>query len=335
LFPLVAAIGLTAAWSLLASLRRRPRVAARAALVVLAAGSITFEAARYLRSYFVEYPKYSAPTYEGFQYGYRDSIRFMEERRGEYDRLVLTATEVNQPWIFALFYSQRDPREFHATGDTGYEIFIPEHYSQYDLDAGRMLYQAHPSDTAFFEEFEVLHDVTAPGGEVVYRIIEPHRRKRFLDRWEAFGPLPAGLTEVPPEGGMPLSDATPRQLDGEFVYRDLDLAFDHADHLCAVAATDVVLEGPAVDAWLECIGTDDLFVPAVGEPPAAVTLERRTPRRFPLRLETGSNRLRALSCDREGDWSFACSVVDAQGRSLDQVESREPSAAATRGEDAP
>jgi 4-amino-4-deoxy-L-arabinose transferase-like glycosyltransferase len=323
LIPLVGAIGLVAAWSLLGALRQNHRAWLRAALVVVAVSTIGIEAARYLRSYFVDYPKYSAPTYHGWQYGYRETIRFMEQHRGEFDRLVLTATEVNQPQIFALFYSLRDPREYHATGDPGYDIFIPEHYSQYDLDAGRMLFAANPLDTAFFEEYEVLHEVKAPGGEVVYQIIEPLRRKRFLDRWEAFGPLPPGLTEVPALVGETAPQWRP--VESEFVYTDLDRVLGASDHVCAVAATEIVLEGPARDAVLECIGSEDLFAPTVGSQRlAAATLEPRAPQRFPVRLESGSNPLQVLSCEGEGDWYFACSVVDGSGRSLDEVSSRAP-----------
>ena len=325
LFPLLAAVGLTATWSIVALLRPRARVALRVVLVLAVASTIGVEAAHYLRSYFVEYPKYSAAGLDGFQYGYRQAIRLMEERRAEYDQLVLTATDVNQPWIFALFYTQRDPRSFHATEDTGYEVLIPEHYSRYDLDADRVLFAARPSDTAFFEEFEVLEVVKAPNGEVVYEIIEPRRRKRFLDAWGVIGPLPGDPAQALLAVNAASQGFSP--VESEFVFSDLNDIFQGADNVCAVAATDIHLEGPVRDALLECIGSEDLFQPSLGgQRLDRVTLERRRPHRFPVRLETGANALRALTCDGDGDWYFACGIVDARGRSLEQVVSVAPRA---------
>jgi hypothetical protein len=125
--------------------------------------------------------------------------------------------------------------------------------------------------------------------------------------------------------GLPSASGPPRPLESEFIYNDLDAALAHPDNVCAVVSTDVHLEGPGREAALECIGSEDLFAPSVGTQRLdPTTLERRVPRQFPVRLEEGVNPVQALSCDRDGDWYFACAVVDENGRSLDEARSREP-----------
>jgi hypothetical protein len=94
----------------------RPRRRARWARVIqgiaIAAAAVPFgyEVATYLHAYFVEYPTYAALTPGGFQYGYRDMINYMESQRANYDVLLLSATDSNQPQVCAVLSPHRSAR---------------------------------------------------------------------------------------------------------------------------------------------------------------------------------------------------------------------------------
>jgi 4-amino-4-deoxy-L-arabinose transferase-like glycosyltransferase len=335
LVPLLAAIGLA---SVLTALGRLPRstgtIAARAALLVLAACSIGFDSLRYLRAYFVDYPKRSAATISGFQYGYEEAIRFMESRRQDYSRLALTATDVNQPQLFPPFYRRQDPADYQKRGDIGYSIFVPQEYSAYDPAQERILYAAAPQDLTVFEDYDVLEDVRAPDGRLVFRIIEPRRRKAFLDRWVVAGPLPAGLVEVPVELRVPSRDPIWTRVSSPFTFIDLNRGRfgENAEDVCAVAAIDVFLEGPAVPASLECVGSEDRFRATLRGRTVldAAALDRGTPSRGALALQPGSNIVSVLTCETVGDWYFGCSVVGSDGTSLRTAQPQDPRGSGAR-----
>ena len=335
LFPLLAAIGLAGAWEALGRLRRLGvRRSLRAGMLALAVLTIGGEAVAYLRELLTRYPAYSAPGLDGFQYGYRESIAAMEARRADYDRLVLTATHVNQPWIFPLFYNGRDPAAFQRTQDTGYEVFVPEEIGRYDPAKERILYQAHPRDLHMFEDYRLVEDVFAPGGQLVFRIVEPLRRRSYLVGWRVVTGLPPQRGADPdPLAALP-AEAQWRQLESPFVHVDLNRSIEgNPENMCAVAATEVDLATPERAAFLQCVGTEDLFRPFVDGRPLgeAAILDREAPRRFPLALGPGAHRLAALSCETVGDWHFACAIVDSDGRSLVGRPTAAPAAAAAPG----
>src|SRR5262249_24875463 len=143
--------------------------------VIAAAYVMVPQAQAYLHAYWVEYPKYSAPTFGGFQFGYRDTIHYMESQRSKYDLLMLTAVEVNQPQIFPLFYNHMDPRKWAASGhsptDLGYLILDPAEYSRYSMNQ-RVLYQLNPGDLQIFTDYTIQKKIVAPSGQLEFLIAE-------------------------------------------------------------------------------------------------------------------------------------------------------------------
>src|SRR5439155_7143994 len=141
-FCLLTAIGLSAALRFLGWVGHwRPVSLTLQAAALAAAGYVLVpEVRHYLTDYFIEYPKYSAPTYGGFQYGYRDAIHYMESERKNYDLLGMTAVEVNQPQIFPMFYNRPDPHEWVKHHELGYMILDPAEYARYSTGR-RILYQ--------------------------------------------------------------------------------------------------------------------------------------------------------------------------------------------------
>ena len=186
-FCLLGGIGFTAALRLLGwVLRWRPLVlATQVAAVCASSYFLVPEVYNYLRDYIVEYPKYSAPTYGGFQYGYRDAIQYMESRRGEFDRLMLTAVEVNQPQVFPLFYRAVDPRKNYAER-IGFEILNPAEYGRYKMDQ-RILYSLRPNDLKLFSDYEVHKRIEAPSGRVEFLITEVKKAQALLKELDGLG----------------------------------------------------------------------------------------------------------------------------------------------------
>lgn len=69
-----------------------------------------FEVIRYLDLYFihmnVEYSKY-------WQYGYKQAVDYAQAHSGQYNKIVVS-TDLEQPYIFFLFYSTYDPKKYLA-----------------------------------------------------------------------------------------------------------------------------------------------------------------------------------------------------------------------------
>jgi hypothetical protein len=184
-FCMVAAAGATL---VLAALRRVlpwlvvARVAQTAAVLALVA-ALAWEGNRYWTAYTTTYPAQAA---DDFQYGYRDAINFMEDRRSQYDLLLLTANHVNMPQIFAAFYNSERPGGIPSVREHGYLILDPAEYNRYDMNQ-RILAALREDDLRLFDDYTELHRVLQPNGKVEYIIADVRTRKRFLREWLLLG----------------------------------------------------------------------------------------------------------------------------------------------------
>ncbi len=337
---LLGGIGLGTALWCLKVLRWRPLV-----VTLQAAGVAAFvyfaapEFDRYVRFYFNEYPKYSAPTYGGFQYGYRDSFAFMEPLRHKYDLMMITATEVNQPQIFALFYNAMDPIKYNKDRDIGYLISDPAFYADYHLNQ-RVLYQLRPADMAFFSDYTVLKDIVAPGGQKEFVIAEVRKRKNYLTKWMGLGLFlndndegkkidfidPKKVTRDRYKGAW--GDLYWRPIPQRNVRVDLNGFFATADPrhpmnpelVCAYTATSVKSTKQQA-VWLELAGGGDLAQLWLnGESLTAWALTVGVaPVRKEITLSAGTNLLLVKSCETIGDWYFTARITDAEGKDIDDI----------------
>lgn len=288
----------------------------------------------YLRAYFLDYPAQSAPGYGGFQYGYRESIQYMESRRDEYDVLMLTAVEVNQPQVFPQFYRGVAPGQ-----PNGYLILNPAEFGRYSTDR-RILAQVRPTDLDLFDDFEVHREIVAPDGHTEFVIAELRSRKNFVSQW-----LVLGLFENDSGTGIDRDHIDPadlrrdgypgafgpaywRRISPQFVLVDLNQFFVRADprhpgnpeHACAYAVVTVQSDTPQ-SAQLEISGTDDV---------ARIWLNGRSLTPYPLRLGTpiqrrpidllaGNNQLLIKSCENVGGWAFRARLTDLEGKDLQGI----------------
>jgi 4-amino-4-deoxy-L-arabinose transferase-like glycosyltransferase len=339
-FCLLAGLGLAAALWVLTVVRWRPLVLIlQAAALGVVGYFVTVQATEYVRFYFNEYPKYSAPTYGGFQYGYRDSIQFMEPLRSKYNRMMITATEVNQPQIFPLFYNQVDPLELMKTRDPGYLIADPAFYAEYSIDKP-ILYQLRPADLSFFNDYEVMKHIVAPGGQEEFVIAEVRTRKNFLNKWLGLGLFENENNSGPKTDFIDVKKVSKDRYSGSFgdiywrpisqrnVRVDLNSFYATSDphhpnnpeYVCAYTLT-TVRSPTAQKVFLEVTGSGDLMqmwlngqqlTPwplAVG--PAQIRKE--------IPLGVGDNLLVVKSCESVGDWYFTARITDDQGHDAPNV----------------
>jgi 4-amino-4-deoxy-L-arabinose transferase-like glycosyltransferase len=339
---LLTGIGFAAALRALSfALRRRAiHLPAQVAAVAAAAAFLLPEVKSYLHAYFVDYPTYSALTPGGFQYGYRDVIHYMETQRGKYERLMLTATDVNQPYIFPLFYRPIDPRDWVARHDTGYTILAPNEFSRYSMRQS-ILYALDPRDMDLFSDYDVEKRVVAPGGRLAYLVADVRARKRYLGDWVILGLFPNGdLRGIErdfidprhpprqvvqgafgPVGWRPLSQGS-AEVNLNVAYATADPGHrGNPERVCAYALTTV--HAPqARSARLEVSGSrnDTLRAWLDGRSltPWPLTMGE-SPRYRSITLSEGDNTLLVQSCEDIGNWEFSARITDEAGRDLTDV----------------
>jgi 4-amino-4-deoxy-L-arabinose transferase-like glycosyltransferase len=350
-FSLLAGIGFAAALRVLRWLvnpafrrlrgdRRRWRLAVQGAAVAAGALLLGTQAARYLYAYFVDYPTYAALTPGGFQYGYRDVIQYMESQRGNYDVLLLSATDSNQPQVFAQFYRPIDPRDWVSRRDAGYLIIKPEEFSRYSAKQ-RVLAALHPNDVDLFSDLDIKRRVEGPGGKLAFVVAEVKGRKEYLKNWQVLGLFLNDDLRGPTRDFIDPTDLTPTKYRGAFgdvtwvalyqpfVHVDLNRGFANADprtpgnpeHVCAYAAT-TIRSPTAREAVLELSGSlnDTLRAWLNGRllTPFPLTMAGH-PKYRPIELRAGDNGLVVQSCEDIGDWQFDARITDAQGRDLPDI----------------
>lgn len=342
--PIFCLLAGTGAGALLRSVRvlvprRRWALALQGAAAAAGLGLLGVESARYLHAYFVDYPTYAALTPGAFQFGYRDAIAYMESRRGDYDVLLLSATDSNQPQVFTQFYRPIDPRAWAARRQSGYLIIRPEDFTG-PRPGQRVLAALHPDDVDLFSTLEVQRLITAPGDKLAFVIAELGPRKRFLTDWLILGPFP----ESEGRAATPAVDpAQPRQgsyrgafgpvrwepLRHDRVRVDLNRALAGSDprhpgnpeHLCAYAVTTLrVPEARA--AVLELTGSLNdrfrLWLNGRSLTPFPL-MAGRDPQQRDITLRAGDNGLVVQTCEDIGTWDFSLRVLDAQGRDMDDI----------------
>ncbi len=328
-------------WALARVLRYRPLVlAAQAAALAAGAYVLAPQVWHYLDLYFNQYARYSAPYPDGFQYGYRDMIHYMEEQRPKYAHLMLTATDVNQPYIFALFYRPVDPATYHRTHDIGYEVLDPAEIARYDMSRP-ILYGLRPDELRYFSDYTIEKRIVAPGGQVPFVIAELRARKHFLAHWLSLGPFDnhgnrgIGRDDIGPgdvrknrfHGAY--GDVYWHPVQQNYLRVDLNRFYARTDpdspnnpeHMCAYNYT-TIRSATAQSGFVEMDGSDDwarVWLNGASLPSQPVLL-RESAQRFPIELRQGDNGLLVKSCEDVGEWYFTARLTDGAGRDLPGIE---------------
>lgn len=115
-FQILTAIGIITFinwWRKLKTIIVRNLILSIVALFIL--GNLVY----FFHGYFVHYPR----EFSGeWQYGYKDSINYVLSNKEQYDQVNIT-TELGRPYVYYLFYSKTDPRDFRETAQISRDAF--------------------------------------------------------------------------------------------------------------------------------------------------------------------------------------------------------------------
>jgi 4-amino-4-deoxy-L-arabinose transferase-like glycosyltransferase len=205
-FCLLAAIGAGGLLRLPAQWSERRLLVSGAQTLLVAAGAafLAPQVSHYWTLYTHEYPTYAAKDYRGFQFGHREIVRYFLAHREEYDHMMVTVRDNNQPQIFLLFYSAYAPARLHTSGREGFEeqsrmsVIDTDRFFLYPRQE-KILLAATLPEIPLFEDYQVKHTVVAPDGTPAFLLIEPGPIKDFVRSWWVAGPYPVDDTSPPPK----------------------------------------------------------------------------------------------------------------------------------------
>ncbi len=299
-------------------------------LFLVATLGLVYETVRYLQIYYGPFQQASARGYGGFQFGYRDVIQYMEDHRDSHSQRLLTASMVNQPWIFVNFYTGTDPRRWSSNHQNGYRILVPQEYGLYNLDEPT-LYSLRASELSYFEDFTVKKEVVAPDGEVEFVVAEVRKRKDFLTHWSTRGLFrnrsPRALSRSAPRIESD-SGVEWRPMRNQYITLDFNRFYaaeadGNPERCCAEAVTYVRLQEDPLEAQLEVFGSDDPLALWVNGS-LVMNRQKLSPQLLvePVTLAPGWSEISIRSCESIGDWFVAIRLSDAEGKSLAELQQR-------------
>ncbi|MBN1880219.1 glycosyltransferase family 39 protein [bacterium] len=303
------------------------------------AGCIFFvgkDAVPYFRQYFTSYNQQAAHGLYGFQYGYRETLEYMESRRSEFPNLMLTAHNVNEPYIFCLFYNRVNPHYFSETHDFGYTVLRSFNFKSYTLDVPT-LFAIHPDERIFFDSYKLHHTVKGYNNTDIFYIIEPLRRRPYYDEWAVRGlkrrmpsegctgdyidpdaRYPSAIETLTGPGYWTYPDPNPPIVDLQWHFRDSDPDYPlNPEYVEAEGACWMWFDSSA-SGTLEIFGSHDVMAlwlngRPIMEPtfiqPESLTL-------IPFEVQRGWNEWSFRACEDFGDWYFVMTLRQATGDPL-------------------
>ncbi len=260
----------------------------------------------------------------------------MESRRAEFPQLLLTAHNVNEPYIFCLFYNRIDPNHLVETHDFGYNITRSYDYRNYTLDQPTLI-AIHPDEMIYFDSYKLHHTVKGYNDTIIFYIIEPLALRPAFDKWSV-----RGLRRRMPEEGCtgdyfdpandypkPIDSLTgpvlwtcpeprPPVVDLQWHFRDSDPEYPlNPEYTEAEGVCWTSFDQP-VSGHLELFGSHDFFSVWLNGTqilePRLIETEKVT--RIPFEATAGWNEWAFRACEGFGDWYFVMSLRDSAGGNL-------------------
>jgi hypothetical protein len=343
IFAVLAGIGFE---RVVALARRIPIRAVRSAAIAIvgaaAAVPLAIQTRAYLEQYFVEYPTYAATGIEGFQYGYREIFHIMEEKRTPDTRLFYSTTNVNNPYIFNLFYVHRPPVRTSDWGhtETDYTGVRPMEIERWYDPSQPTLFAALPLDMWFFESWKSRVDVDGPGGVPAFVVLENPKPKHFVEEWELLAPFPnpdnkRRLDEMVDAKTMEAKEPTmigdgkwhPYHADGGVVelnrYLGVQMPGTAENPEFVISYMRTTVRSPDTRrVVLELIGSRDemiLWLNGRQETAVPLALTESELRKLPLELKPGENLLVLKTIETVGDWWFSARLAKPDGTADPEV----------------
>lgn len=310
--------------------------------VVAGIGFVGLDVGPYFRQYFLHYNEQSAHGLYGFQYGYRETIEFMENRRKEFPQLILTAHNVNEPYVFCLFYNKFDPRIYADTHDFGYTIMRSFDYRGYNLNE-RTLFAIHPDELIYFDSYKLHHTVKGYNNTDIFYIIEPLVRRPAISEWalrglrrrmphegcagDYFDPGASYTTPIDSltgKAGWTCPNPRPPVVDVQWHFRDADPEYPLNPEYVEAEGVCWTWFDREDTATVELFGSNDYFSlwlngEQVMEPQQ---LEAEKLKMVPCHIRPGWNEWAFRACESFGDWYFVMTLRDSSGKALVPARSR-------------
>lgn len=97
-------------------------------LIFMLSFILLFNIAYYLHGYYTHYPR----EYSGeWQYGYKESINYIESVKNDYNKIYFTDV-LGRPYIYLLFYTKYDPTKFRENSNIKRDVFGFVHVNSFD-----------------------------------------------------------------------------------------------------------------------------------------------------------------------------------------------------------
>ncbi len=345
IFALLAGVGFERVVALLRRVLpwRWPQRIAVAAFTVAAVVPLARESREYLHHYFTVYPTYAAVGIEGFQYGYRDLLRLMEERRTPDTAMVYSTTSVNNPYIYELFYLRRPPLRLSEWGnaETDYLGVRPMELERWYVPGRPTLFAAVPTDLWFFESWDERVDIDGPGGVPAFILLRNPKPKHFIESWQLLAAFDNPVNEkrlavqVDPVTMQAVEPVLPgfqprwepyRAAAGvvelnQYLGERIPGSAGNPEFINAYLRT-AIKSPDAHTAVLELVGSRDEMIIWLNGAPITVRplmLTESEIRTVPLPLRAGDNTLLIKAIETVGDWWFSARLARPDGSADDTV----------------
>ncbi|OGL48113.1 MAG: hypothetical protein A2161_02605 [Candidatus Schekmanbacteria bacterium RBG_13_48_7] len=302
--------------------------------------SIGYESFKYFKIYFLDYNKMSASGVYGFQFGYRDIIKYMEENRDQYPQKLLTASYVNNPEIFVNFYTKIDPTVWLKTFKNGYSIIRACHFSKYEINQPT-LFALREFELNFFDDYEIKKKIIDPNGRAEFVVADIRKRKTFLMNWSVIGLFDCernvSINLPYPEPYKTINDVQNglsgiihwRKMNNDFTllefnefYRSAHPRFPGNPEECYANAVTYVNFPSNTECIMEYFGTNDYLViwingRCVLKP---VELTEYKLNKLNITFVQGWNEIAFRTCEGAGEWYLSIALTDLNGKTFTNLE---------------
>ncbi len=317
--------------------------ATQATIVLAGLAVLVPEVAHYWHLYTVEYPRYAAKFFTGFQFGKRDVIAYFATHQDAYDQMVLTTYLSNQAHIFPLFYERFSPELFQRDGvaalarDAKISIAPPERLDLYEKYP-RLLFAVRDRELALFADYDVKRTVHAPDGSVAFHIIEVGALKDFVHHWEIGRAFPADA-DVPAPAYRAIDPEDEENEDADLRWHTVPSAvvavneffkfdLDPSQTSCAWAVNELWSDDEReVNVYVGFFDHGEVWINGevaetdwtTDDPAVIVDSERGH-----AVLQEGTNTVAIKTCGRRDYWRFYFRLEDPDGGPVDGLEWEKP-----------
>jgi len=293
-------------------------------------GFVARDSYHYMKRYHNEYNLQSACGIYGFQYGYKELIEFSEPLRSTFDQFLWTAHNVNEPYIFPLFYNKIDPKKYVQDHDIGYEIFRAFEFSRYDLDKPT-LFAVRTDELIYFDDYTVHFELIGFDNTPQFTVIEPRSRRTYVDQWSFLGLWrkddPRDCDEIYPDPTLTYGTTIdsingpaywetaglmPPLVNIQALFRDSDPDNPRNPEFVEAAGASWMYFKEAFDGYVEVFGSyDTMAIWLNGQQiMSQTTLKTSEVVTIPFQAEKGWNEMAIKTCEGVGDWFFIMTLTD-------------------------